>query len=251
MTREANNSITLFYCYAPEDQELRNELDKQLKPLIRQYRLHVHEKSDISPGIEWERELQAMIDKAHITLLLVSPDFMTSPDIYDRELPRAIERHQAGQTSVIPILLRPVDWQAAPFSHLPVLPQGAKPVTMWPNRDEAFLDVARGIRQIINEVNAKQTGSEPAREPEDPPPSLRESILQILYEKRDSPTFDGEDLAQRIGKRWHEIQSEVADLEEKGYLVTRRSIISTRIFHRPRLTALGVQFVESGVSSSL
>ena len=251
MTVEAKNIITIFYCYASEDRELRNELDKQLKPLIRQYRLNIREESEISPGVEWEREIQEMIDTAHLTLLLVSPDFMTSAYIYDREMPRAIERHKAGSAYVIPVLLRPVDWQEAPFSHLPVLPKGARPVTLWPNRDEAFLDVAKGIRKVIDEVNAKQAGSLRAIEAEDPPPSMREKILQILYEKRSDPTFDGEDLAQFIGKRWLEIRSDVADLEEKGYIVTRQSQITTRIFHRPRITALGVQFFESGEASSL
>lgn len=251
MTVETKNSITIFYCYASEDSELRNELDKQLKPLIRQYRLHVREKSEISPGREWESEVQAMLDTAHIILLLVSPDFMTSASIYDKEMPRAIERHKAGSASVIPVLLRPVDWQAAPFSHLPVLPHGAVPVTMWPNRDQAFLDVAKGIRQVIADVNAKPAGSIRAREAEDPPPSLKESILQILYEKRSDPTFDGEDLAQLLGKRWQEIQSEIAELEEKGYLVTRQSQIRTRIFHRLGITTKGIDFFESGMQHSL
>jgi hypothetical protein len=34
-----------------------------------------------------------------------------------------MERHQASEARVIPILLRPVDWTGAPFSQLPVLPK--------------------------------------------------------------------------------------------------------------------------------
>jgi len=56
-----------------------------------------------------------------------------------------MERHQAGAARVIPILLRPVDWQGALFSQLPVLPKNQQPVTSWDNRDEAFQAIAEGI----------------------------------------------------------------------------------------------------------
>jgi len=62
---------------------------------------------------------------------------------------RAIERHEAGEARVIPVILRPVDWQDAPFSKLQALPKDGRPVTTWPNIDEAFLDIARGIRKAI------------------------------------------------------------------------------------------------------
>ncbi|GHO84900.1 toll/interleukin-1 receptor domain-containing protein [Dictyobacter formicarum] len=247
MTAEAMNSINIFYCYASEDKDLQNELNKHLRPLIRQYRLKIREGSDISPGAEWEKEIQAMIDTAHVILLLVSPDSISSAYIYEREIPRAIERHKAGDAYVIPVILRPVDWQEAMFSNLPVLPKDARPVITWPNRDEAFLDIAKGIRKVIDKIKAKQARSLLAIEDQVPPPSVRERILQILYEKRSDPTFDGEDLAHLIGKQWHEIQSDVADLEDKGYIVTRQSQIMTRIFHRPRITAAGVHFFESGM----
>jgi len=251
MTVEAKNIINVFYCYASEDKGLRDELDKQLQSLARQYPLSIWDESEIGPGREWEKEIQEKLDSAHIILLLISPDFMSSDDLYGREMPRAIERHRAGEAYVIPVILRPVDWQGAPFSNLLVLPKGARPVTTWPDRDEAFLDVAKGIRKVVDEVSAKQAGTSRAIEAQVPPPSVRKRILQILYEKRSDPTFDGEDLAHLIGKRWHEIQSDVADLEEKGYIVTRRSQITTRIFHRPRITATGVNFVESEMQSSL
>ncbi len=64
---------------------------------------------------------------------------------------KALELHSAGRACVIPILIRPVDWRGAPFAHLQILPTGAKPVSssFWHSRDEAFLDVAQGIRAVI------------------------------------------------------------------------------------------------------
>jgi hypothetical protein len=59
-----------------------------------------------------------------------------------------MERHQAGEAHVIPILLRSVDWTGAPFSQIPVLPKNKQPVTTWDNRDEAFQEIAEEIRGV-------------------------------------------------------------------------------------------------------
>ncbi len=50
---------------------------------------------------------------------------------------------------VIPILLRPVEWELANFGVLEILPQNKKPIISWTSRDEAFLEVAKGIRKAI------------------------------------------------------------------------------------------------------
>jgi len=67
---------------------------------------------------------------------------------------RAMERHQKSEVRVIPIILRPVHWQDAPFGKLQVLPKGAIPVvsSKWHNSDEAFLDIIDGIRQVIKQL---------------------------------------------------------------------------------------------------
>jgi predicted NACHT family NTPase len=64
---------------------------------------------------------------------------------------RALQRHQLGEARVIPIILRPCDWRSAPFGHLQCLPRDGKPVTKWDNQDEAFQDLAQGLRQAIEQ----------------------------------------------------------------------------------------------------
>lgn len=60
-----------------------------------------------------------------------------------------MKRHKAGEAQVIPIILKPCDWTGAPFGKLQALPQNAKPVTKWDDRDDAFLNIAQGIRVAI------------------------------------------------------------------------------------------------------
>ena len=146
--------VKIFFCYAHEDEPLLNKLKTHLRPLQHQELIDVWYDRDISAGIEWEQEISQHLQSAQIILLLVSPDFMDSDYCYSNEMKRAIERHETGEVCVIPVILRPVDWYHAPFSKFQVLPTSTKPVTNWHGRngrDRAFLDIAIGIRKVIEE----------------------------------------------------------------------------------------------------
>ena len=103
----------------------------------------------VGAGEEWNGQLDRNLEEARVILLLISPSYLASDYCFDVETKRALERHDRGEATVIPVLLRPVDWEGAPFARLQGLPTGLRPVTSWPNRDEAFRDVAQGIRRAV------------------------------------------------------------------------------------------------------
>src|SRR5579864_5952422 len=144
--------VKLFFCYAREDESLLLKLKKHLKPLQHEGIIdNLWYKRDIGAGAEWEKEIEKHLDTAQIILLLVSPDFMTSEYCYSKEMQRAMERHKKGEARVIPIILRPTDWQDV-LGHLQALPTEGKPITSWSNRDEAFINVIDGIRPVIKQL---------------------------------------------------------------------------------------------------
>lgn len=98
-------------------------------------------------GDELDNGISTHLEKADIILLLVSPDFLASEYCYSKEMLRALERHDSGDANVIPVILRPCEWQKAPFGKLLVAPVDGKAVTKWPDRDDAFLDITQAIRQ--------------------------------------------------------------------------------------------------------
>jgi tetratricopeptide (TPR) repeat protein len=151
-TKSSTTPIEVFYSYAHEDEDLRDELEKHLTILRRQGVIAGWHDRKIAAGREWAGEIDQHLNTAKVILLLVSADFLASDYCYDVEMTRALERHHRNETRVIPVILRKVDWRGAPFGKLEGLPTDAKPITSWANRDEAFSDVAVGVRTAIDEL---------------------------------------------------------------------------------------------------
>lgn len=144
--------IEIFYSYAHEDERYRKKLEKHLSILKKQGLILDWYDRRIVAGQQWSDTISVHINSAHIILLLVSDDFLASDYSWGVELKRAMERQEAGETIVIPIILRPVDWEGAPFGKLQALPKDGKPITSWANRDEAFVNIVEGIRKAIGEL---------------------------------------------------------------------------------------------------
>lgn len=142
-------AVELFYSYSHKDERLRDKLQTHLSLLKRQGIIAEWHDRRIAAGTEWAGQLDEHLNTAKVILLLISPDFLASDYCYDLEMKRAMERHDAGEARVIPVILRPVDWMAAPFAKLQALPKDLKPVTQWPNQDAAFTNVAAGIRAVV------------------------------------------------------------------------------------------------------
>ena len=149
--------LSVFISYAHADEDLKDELVIHLATLKRQGKIKAWQDRDIEAGTEWDQEIKGQLEAAEIILLLITPRFLASDYCFDLEMQGAIDRHNAGTARVIPIVLRPCDWQGTPFSKLQVLPKDAKPVTTWSNKDEAFLDVVKGIRRAVESLQAKKS----------------------------------------------------------------------------------------------
>ena len=146
--------VSLFYSYSHKDERLRARLEVHLSPLKREGVIEGWNDRAIDAGGEWAEEIGEHLELAGIILLLVSADFIASEYCWGNELARALERHKEGEACVVPIIVKPVDWTGAPFARLQALPKDGKPVTLWNNREAAWLDVAKGIRKVAEKLAA-------------------------------------------------------------------------------------------------
>jgi hypothetical protein len=91
-------------------------------------------------------------------IILGLENALASEYCYSKEMLRALERHRAGEARVIPIILRPCEWQKAPFGSLVAAPADGKAVTKWPDRDDAFLDITQALRRAAEAPSGAADG---------------------------------------------------------------------------------------------
>jgi internalin A len=128
--------LSVFFCYSHRDEALRDRLEVHLKLLQRQLLISAWYDRKIMPGEEWEGEIDTNLKSAALVLLLVSADFIDSDYVWSREVKVALERNAKGDAIVIPIVLRPCDWENAPFAKLAGLPKDMLPVTTFEDIEE-------------------------------------------------------------------------------------------------------------------
>jgi O-acetyl-ADP-ribose deacetylase (regulator of RNase III) len=149
--------ITVFISYSHKDQDLREELEKHLTILRRQGVIETWHDRRITAGTEWRGAIDENLMSAELILLLISPDFIASDYCYDLEMDRAMRRHESREARVVPVILRQVMWDKAPFAKLQALPTDGKAVKTWESLDAAFDNVARGLRAAVESMHSKES----------------------------------------------------------------------------------------------
>ncbi|MEM6454813.1 MAG: SUMF1/EgtB/PvdO family nonheme iron enzyme [Acidobacteriota bacterium] len=152
-------AIRVFISYSHRDEELRHELDVHLSSLRREGRVETWDDLKIEPGERWEAAIAENLEAADVVLLLVSAYFLDSDYAYEKEMTRALERHDAGEAEVVPIILRSCRWKKTPFGALQALPAKGKPVTKWADVHDALYDVVEGIEKAIARCETRLQGA--------------------------------------------------------------------------------------------
>ena len=151
----------LFFSYSHKDEVLRDELEIHLSMLKRQGLIETWHDRRIGAGKEFDKAISNNLEDADVILLLVSPYFLASDYCYDIEMKRALQKHVAGQTRVIPVILHPCDWHSAPFGKLVAMPRDGKPISKYPNQHDAFLEVVNAIKLAIKEISPRDSAQTP------------------------------------------------------------------------------------------
>ena len=144
--------LNIFLSYAHEDEAMKVQLDKNLVMLKKSGKIDVWQDRAIIAGGVWDENISNALATADIILLLISVDFNNSQYIWDKELKVAMERHEKKEARVIPVILRTCDWSEMPYAKLQALPTGAKAISSFADKDEAYTDVAKGIRMVVDYI---------------------------------------------------------------------------------------------------
>jgi hypothetical protein len=146
--------IKLFFSYSHRDEDLRDELEIHLAALKRQGVIETWHDRRIGAGKDFGSEISEHLEEAQVILLLVSPYFIASDYCYDVELTRALQRHEAGTARIIPVIIHPCDWHSLAFGMLNATPKDGKPISKYPNRHDAFLEITVAIRAAAKDFES-------------------------------------------------------------------------------------------------
>ncbi|WP_227272158.1 toll/interleukin-1 receptor domain-containing protein [Roseobacter weihaiensis] len=161
-----------FISYSHQDAVALERLHVHLANLHREGRVETWYDRDILAGDILDDEISRELEAADLFLLLVSPDFIASSYCVEREMQRALERHDAGEARVVPIVVEPCEWAATPqLSRLKAVPKDGNPISEWANANNAYLNVVREIRRIVDAgETAAPASSAPATQWQGTPP---------------------------------------------------------------------------------
>jgi len=188
-------AVKAFISYSHKDDAALDRLHTHLASLRREGRIEAWFDRDILAGSELDDEIAEQLESSELILLLVSPDFLASDYCVEREMERALERHRTGDARVVPIVIEPCDWASAssPLRQLKALPRDGKPVSEWTNENNAYLDVVKELRRIL-EVDEVATTPSPAdanvaARPATPAPETRRYRVQRDFDEIDRSDF--------------------------------------------------------------
>jgi len=154
-THVSKNSNTLkgtkcFVSYASPDEEYKNALKNHLQGLINSGYIEYWDGQIIPPGAEWDKEIKNRLNEAEVIIFLVSADSISSAYINNVEFALAMQKLDRKEAIILPVMVRNCDVESSPFNRFMRLPTKDKAISSWKNRDAAYVNVVKGLKNILN-----------------------------------------------------------------------------------------------------
>ena len=161
---------TVFISYSKSNVTQRKRLESELKILKNEGLLasHWHDRM-IDPGDQWDDTIQSKLAEVDVVIILVSSDALATDYINEHEIPKALELHNAGQTVVVPVILKACRWDKTALGTLHALPEKAKPLNEWPLSSAGWKSIADGLAKVFQKLmqnggnKKKQSATRPSK----------------------------------------------------------------------------------------
>jgi predicted nucleotide-binding protein len=143
---------SVFISYSHSDAKWLAKIRIMLTPLVRAERISVWDDTRIKPGETWRDEIEKALGSARIALLLVSPDFLASAFINDKELPPILEAAQAKGLTIVWALISACLYKKTRIAEYQAAHPIAKPLDSLsgPKRNQVLLAIAETIGSALD-----------------------------------------------------------------------------------------------------
>ena len=148
--------VGIFVSYSHLDTPAMERLRTHLAALMRDG-VSVWFDGDLDAGDQLSTGIARALRQADIFVALLSPDYLASNYCWNIEYRRAMNRRARGSMRVVAAVVRPCDWKSTRAAGFKLLPRDGRPVTRWRSADEAFLNIAEGIKGVVRTVRKDMT----------------------------------------------------------------------------------------------
>ena len=126
--------------YSRHQEAWKDGLLDALRPLEEQRQITAWRDRKLLHGSSWDGVIRAELDGSDLVLPPVDRDFIGSSYCRDVEVRRAVERAEAGDAVLFPIIVKRCDWQNEPFAAFQSLPLDGSVLSGPPDVEAALLD---------------------------------------------------------------------------------------------------------------
>lgn len=243
--------MDIFISYSHKDHAWKERVGLFMQCMRRQghFDYNTWDDGEINISEEWERRIEEAISKAKIAVLLISPDFLTSRFISEKELPIILKKKSEGLLSVVPVIVRPSPWEVVDWlAPIQLHPPGGQALSGGSEHqiEEHLKSLAIEVHRLLNQ--SKQSA---------PSPSVEGAPMTDTQESKPYVLMGEEEVKKFIHRRFSEIaiQSlllyEVKEQQRVWVVATRSNlycIIDSRTTSEADTNVQWVQAIEPNLT---
>jgi hypothetical protein len=142
-----------FISYSHDDYGMFGRFKAHLRAVERAFDVRFWSDDRMKAGYHSDAAIRREIDAAEVFVLLVSPAFIGSDYIYDKEIPAIQERKRSAGALVLPVVLERCCWQlvCGELQAVPTDRARLKPIADWRPQANGF---DRACQQIANTIQS-------------------------------------------------------------------------------------------------
>jgi hypothetical protein len=140
-----------FISYTHGDYRTYQEFRTHLRAVERIFNIDFWADDSVAAGEHWSAEIQSQIQASDVFILLVTPEFLASDYIFDKEIPAIMQRSRSTGGLVIPVVVRRCYWAivSGATQPAPVDKGRLKPLAEWRPRSDGYATACEQIAAAI------------------------------------------------------------------------------------------------------
>jgi hypothetical protein len=147
-----NRPLRVFISFSENEKRSKEyslAIKKHLGTLIRNNHIHVWSRSDLGAGVLVTPKIRQELEQADVFVALMSSEYFYDEQVQQLDEVIALRRHAEGSLIVVPVILRPYNWEYTWLKDFSPLPSDKNPIKS-PENDEAWTELETLLRAILN-----------------------------------------------------------------------------------------------------